>query len=372
MWGWAVLSLDELELLVSCVKSAPTLEEMPTRRLIDKGINGPTAAHVIEEVHTPLNVAYLSFTTGSSAFQNIVGVTYQELGERIAASRKALDLCGIGAGERMLVTYAPLVNVFCPDALKQHGIEWSFLPRSSRDALLLALCKEKPGVLLGESSFLRVTLSQAIELGLQAELPERLCIITAGTPLDLELLPLAKSLGYTVHDLYGCQEFGWLTLDGVPLREDISLVASPVGADFREVVVGGLPMGDSFPYAEEGHICNPAGRVLTYKRVRTHPEYEVVVKATSRGSRELIERTARTILRIKGRIVKVSKNLRLNAPENELHLVPGCIPGEDDIPQADPVILRGATATRLFDCMVEAQSALQGNSKKDPAWIKRR
>lgn len=367
-----MLSLDELELLVSCVKSAPTLEEMPTRRLIDKGINGPTAAHVIEEVHTPLNVAYLSFTTGSSAFQNIVGVTYQELGARIAASRKALDWCGIHAGNRMLVTYAPLVNVFCRDALTQHGLEWSFLSRSSRDALLLALCKEKPDVLLGESSFLRVALSHAVELGLQSQLPSQLCIITAGTPLDLELLPVAEQLGYAVHDLYGCQEFGWLTLDGMPLRDDISLVTSPVGADFREVVVGGLPMGDSFPYSEDGHICNPAGRVLTYKRVRTHPEYEVVVKATTRISRELVERAARTILRIKGRIVKVSRDLRLGAPENELHLYPGNIPGESHDREVEPVVLRGATATQLFDCMIEAQSALQGNSKKDPAWIKGR
>lgn len=367
-----MLSLDELELLVSCMKGAPTLEEMPTRRLIEKGINGPTAAHVIEEVHTPLNVAYLSFTTGSSAFQNIVGVTYQELDARIAASRKALDLCGIKSGSHMLVTYAPLINVFCQDALKQHGLGWSFLSQSSRDALLLALCKEKPNVLLGESSFLRVTLSHAIELGLQSMLPQKLCMITAGTPLDLELLPIAKTLGYEVHDLYGCQEFGWLTLDGIPLREDISLVASPVGNNFREVVVGGLPMGDSFPYSIDGHICNTSGHVLTYKRVRTHPEYEVVVKATTRISRELIERTARTILRIKGRVFKVSRDLKLGAPENELHLYPGNIPGEDDGLRLDPVIIRGATATHLFDCMVEAQAALQNNSKKDPAWIKRR
>ncbi|MFQ9936695.1 MAG: hypothetical protein ACLRXQ_12685 [Phascolarctobacterium faecium] len=40
--------------------------------MADKGIAGPTAAHVIEDVHTPLNLAYLTFTTGTSAFQNIV------------------------------------------------------------------------------------------------------------------------------------------------------------------------------------------------------------------------------------------------------------------------------------------------------------
>jgi hypothetical protein len=367
-----MVSLEELDFLVTNVKSAPTLDEMPSRRLVDKGIAGPTAAHVIEEIHTPLNVAYVTFTTGSSACQNIVGVTHNEIEDKVATARKALDLCGIGAGQRMLVTYAPLVNVFCPEALKQQGVDWFFLARSSRDALLLSLCRDKPDVLLGESSFLRVALAQALEIGLEAELPRKLCILTAGTPLDLELLPLAKKLGYEVHDLYGCQEFGWLTLDGVPLRDDISLIPSPLGTDIREVVVGGLPMGDSFPYSNQGHVCNSAGHVITYKRMRTHPEYEVVVKATTRGSRELIERTARTILRIKGRIVKVSRDLRLNAEENELHLVPSVVPGEFDADELAPVVIRGCKATRLFDRLVEAQSALQHSAKTDPTWIKRR
>ncbi len=367
-----MLTVSELEFLVAAAKSAPTLEEMPSRTLAEKGINGPTAAHVIEQIHTPFNVAYVTFTTGSSAFQNIVGVTHQELEDRSVASRKALDICGIGSGSRMLVTYAPLINVFCRDALTAHGVAWSFLSRSSRDALLLSLCHEKPDVLLGESSFLRVALSQAIDLGLQPDLPKKLCILVAGTPLDLDFLPLVEKLGYEVHDLYGCQEFGWLTLDGVPLRDDISLIRSPAGADYREIAVGGLPMGDSFPYSAGGHICNAAGPVLTYKRVRTHPEYEVVVKATTRGSHELIERTARTILRIKGRIVKVSKDLVLNAAENELHLVPSTIPGETPFDPQDRVVIRGSGATRLFDRMVEAQAALQLSAKTDPTWIKRR
>jgi len=367
-----MFSLSELEFLVSCTQSSPTLGEMPRRSLQDKGIAGPTAAHVIEEVHVPLNVAYLTFTTGSSAFQNIVGVTHQELDDRARASRRALDMCGVQTGQHMLVTYAPLVNVFGQAALVAHGVSWSFLLRSHRDALLLALCQRQPAVLLGESSFLRVTLSQAIELGMQAALPKGLCLITAGTPLDLELLPVAEKLGYVVHDLYGCQEFGWLTLDGVPLRDDITLIASPAGSDFREVAVGGLPMGDSFPWSEAGHICNPAGPVLTYKRRRTHPEYEVIVKATTRGSADLIERTARTILRIKGRVVKVSADLRLNAAENELHLIPSFIPGESAFNAEEVVVIRGSRATVLFDRMVEAQSAFQTSAKTDPTWIKRR
>jgi hypothetical protein len=367
-----MFSLSELEFLVSCIQSSPTLEEMPRRRLQDKGIDGPTAAHVIEEVHVPLNIAYLTFTTGSSAFQNIVGVTYPELDGRTKAAHRALDLCGIGADQHMLVTYAPLVNVFGRSALAERGVEWSFLARSHRDALLLALCQRKPAVLLGESSFLRVTLAQAMELGLREALPKSLCLLTAGTPLDLDLLPVAEKLGYVVHDLYGCQEFGWLTLDGVPLRDDISLIASPIGEDFRDVAVGGLPMGDSFPYSADGHVCNRAGPVLTYKRQRTHPEYEVIVKATTRGSADLIERTARTILRIKGRVVKVSKDLRLNADETELHLVPSFIPGEDAFDPEKTVIIRGQTATNLFERMVEAQFAFQSNAKTDPTWIKRR
>ena len=71
--------LDNLSQMVEDFGGAPTIEEMPRRTLFDKGINGPTAAHVIEEVHVPFNLAYLTFTTGSSAFQNIVGVTHAEL-----------------------------------------------------------------------------------------------------------------------------------------------------------------------------------------------------------------------------------------------------------------------------------------------------
>ncbi len=367
-----MFSLTELEFLVSGIRSSPTLAEMPRRSLRDKGIDGPTAAHVVEEVHTPLNVAYVTFTTGSSAFQNIVGVTHPELDDRVEASRRALDICGLRGGQHMLVTYAPLVNVFSQAGLERHGLEWSFLARSHRDALLLALCQRKPDALLGESSFLRAALAQALDLGLREALPENLCLIAAGTPLDPELLPIAQKLGYAVHDLYGCQEFGWLTLDGVPLRDDISLVASPGGTDLREVVVGGLPMGDSFPCSEAGHLCNPEGKLLTYKRRRTHPEYEVVVKATTRGSADLIERTARTILRIKGRVVKVSKDLRLNADETELHLMPSLIPGEDVFDPDAAVVIRGRGATALFERMVEAQFAFQNNAKTDPAWIKRR
>lgn len=40
-----------LEWLVDAQQGIPTLAEMPRRTLSDKGIAGPTAAHVIEEIH---------------------------------------------------------------------------------------------------------------------------------------------------------------------------------------------------------------------------------------------------------------------------------------------------------------------------------
>lgn len=65
--------ISTLEWLVQAQQGIPSFSEMPRRTLADKGIAGPTAAHVIEEIHTPLNLAMVTFTTGSSAFQNIVG-----------------------------------------------------------------------------------------------------------------------------------------------------------------------------------------------------------------------------------------------------------------------------------------------------------
>ena len=117
-----------LEWLVDAQQGIPTLAEMPRRTLSDKGIAGPTAAHVIEEIHTPLNLALVTFTTGSSAFQNIVGVTQNELLLRSAAGKRVLAECGVTAGQHMVVTYAPLVNVFTRQALDESGLHWSFYP----------------------------------------------------------------------------------------------------------------------------------------------------------------------------------------------------------------------------------------------------
>lgn len=361
--------LDRFEELAETLSTAPSLAEMPRRTLEAKGIAGPTAAHVIEEVHTPFNLAYLTFTTGSSAFQNIVGVVHSEIEGRCEVARRLFLALGIAAGRRMLVTYAPLVNVFSKAALDRHGIAWSFLSRSSRDAFIAKVCRDKPDIILGESSFIRASVAEAKRLGFKDDLPKRCVVLTAGTPLDLELLPEVEGLGWEIHDLYGCQEFGWLTLDGVPLRDDVALVPSPAGEGYRELVVGGLPMADSFPVAESGHVCNPAGKILTYRRRRTHPEYEVVVLSTTLAASESIDKAARTILRIKGRVVKVSPQLRTHAPATELMLVPGL--AGTAVPLDGPRFA-GPVATKMFDDLVQAQLDLAATAKTDPVWTKRR
>nr|WP_321461396.1 acyl carrier protein [uncultured Cohaesibacter sp.] len=362
--------LNQFVEIADVLSSAPSLEEMPRRCLADKGINGPTAAHVIEEVHVPFNLSYMTFTTGSSAFQNIVGVVETELPQRCDVARRIFDALEISAGQRMLVTYAPLVNVFSKVALERAGISWEFLTRSSRDSFIAKLCQNKPDVIVGESSFIRASLAEAKKLGLAEYLPEKCKILAAGTPLDLELIEEVRGSGFSVHDLYGCQEFGWLVLDGVPLRDDLSLVPSPAGSKYRELVVGGLPMADSFPVTTTGHVCNPAGHILTYRRQRTHPEYEVMVKATTQASAETIDKVARTILRIKGRIVKVCPDLETNAEATVLELVPGM--GERDEANADALRLVGPEKTVMFDDLVKAQLALQSTAKNDPTWTKGR
>jgi ACP-SH:acetate ligase len=364
--------LRNLENMVNDFGTAPTLEMVERRTLADKGIAGATAAHVIEEIHTPYNLAFVSFTTGSTAFQNIVGVTHAELPDRIDASLKAFSMAGVAQGSHALVTYAPLVNVFPVAALKRYGLTWNFPRRSSRDAFLLSLCLDKPSLVVGESSFIRASLADALSLGLINEIPRGVIVFTAGTTLDLELLPVAERYGWQVHDIYGCQEFGWLTLDGIPLRNDISLIPSPQQAPYRELVVGGLPMADSFPVSVSGHVCHvsqrPAGEIITYRRHRTHPEYEVYVAATTLNSAETAGRVARTILRIKGRVVKVRPDVRVSAPATVLELVSSV--AEHDRRPDVTAIITGPEKTCMFDLMVQAQLNLQQTSKTDPTWNK--
>lgn len=361
--------LSEMSMLVEEFGSAPKIEEMPQRTLLDKGIYGPTAAHVLEQVHTPLNLAYLTFTTGSSAFQNIVGITYAELEERSLASKKALNMAGVYSGDKILFTYPPLVNVFSKQALDEYGLNWTFLKRSSRDAFLVALYEEQPRVVVGESSFLRVAIEDAKAIGVLESLPRELIFLTAGTPLDLELLEVVDKYlpSSKVHDLYGCQEFGWLALNGVLLREDISLVpACGSGQGEYEVLVGGLPMGDCFPVATSGHICDGKGKLITYRRKRSYPEYEVLVRQTILNSQATVERTARTILRIKSRVVKVAPDIVTGAEHTVLELIPAM--GSSEL----CIKICGPEKTAMFDSLLRAQLEYQQSSKADPVWIKRK
>lgn len=364
-------TIDLLEEAVVSFGGAPTLEEMPGRTLSNKGIAGPTAAHVIEEIHAPLNLAYLTFTTGSSAFQNIVGVTHSEIEGRIEVAKEIFGRLNVSDTSSLVVTYPPLVNVFSAAALTACGIDWSFLLRSSRDAFTVAMCKQQPEMVIGESSFLRVALQQARDLGFKDQFPKSCILLTAGTPLDLDLLPIAQEFGFEVHDLYGCQEFGWLTLDGVPLRKDISLAPSPRGDSYRELVVGGLPMGDSFVLSEAGHVCNREGKIITYRRERTYPEYDVIVTETTASTAETLERAARTILRIKSRIVRVSPELKTGQAQTKLILRPALVGGEKDV-QVEDFEIVGPEKTQMFEALYQAQVELQTSEKKDPAWIKRR
>ncbi len=366
----AINPFDSLRETVAQLGMAPAFPEMPRRTLADKGCAGPTAAHVIEEVHVPKNFAYISFTTGSTAFQNVIGVTAAEIPDRIEASRRALELAGISPGARMLVTYPPLILVFPKEALEQYGIAWSFLKRSSRDALLVALRDESPDLLLGESTFIKTALLDAEKLGLSDRLPRVERILVAGTPMDLELPQAARTiLGAEVHDLYGCQEFGWLTLDGIPVRDDISLIPSPLGGDFHEILVGGLPMSDSFPVAGAGHIQNGAGKIITYRRVRTYPDFEVIVEATPLPDAGVLERVARTIIRTKARIVKCSPDLQTGAPRTILSLRPS-VPARDV--HLPPAAIEGPVKTRLFEVMAQAQIEYESKKTWDPTYTKRR
>lgn len=126
-------------------------------------------------------------------------------------------------------------------------------------------------------------------------------------------------------------------------------------------------MGDSFPCSESGHVCNKAGKIITYRRERTYPEYEVIVKATTLASAVTLNRVARSILRIKGRIVKVSPEVQVNAEQTILELRGDPISGIE-IPS---VTITGPIQTEFFDTMVQAQLDYQQNSKADPVWTKR-
>ncbi len=360
------LRLDEFVRLTEEFSTAPTLAAMARRTLADKDAAGPTSAHVIEEIHTPLNLAYTTFTTGSTAFQNIVGVTWPELPERAAAGAAALRRAGARPGDAVLLCYGPLGNVFSRGAFEEAGVRPQFLAHSSRDSFLAALCQDRPALVVGESSFLRASLEDAKKLGLWDLVPEGASLLCAGTPLDLELIPVAAEKGAAVHDLYGCQEFGWLVMDGVPLRDDLTLVPEAARDGWATLAVGGLPTGDSFPVGGAGHRLNPAGPICTYARRRTAPELEVVVRACTAQSAMTLERACRTILRTKGRIVRPAPAVQMGAAANTLELMAAW---PDN---ASVAVIDDPAKTVLFARLLEAQEQYQATAKSDPLWTKGR
>ena len=340
--------------------SGPLLSEMPRYTLADKMQDGPTAAHRIEEIHTPYNFAYITCTTGTSAFQNLVGVTKYELPARKAAGLKALKAVGLRQGDHLLITYPPLVSVFSPEVFEESGIEISFIKRPSRDALLAALCALRPAAVLGESSFLRAALADAGRMGLRGELPDHMIMIAAGSPMDPGLREEADRVNWNeVHDLYGCQEFGWLCLDGVPLREDVFIWDSGRQDGRRSLIVGGLPTEDCF-YVREDPVKGMCIDTPSRVRAETAPETEIL--ASTAADVTTVQRAARSILRIKGRIVRVSGECVCRADATVLRVF---IPGTEQ-----ETVLTGPGSTRMFDDLLEAQKAYQREARTDPVWNK--
>ncbi|MDD4280970.1 MAG: acyl carrier protein [Candidatus Methanofastidiosa archaeon] len=362
---------EDLKESVELFSTVPAFGEMEHRTLADKGINGPTAAHVVEEVHTPLNYAYITFTTGTTAWQNIIGITPNEKEYRKSVGKNALKMAGVREGHKAMFCYPPLLNAITRGALEDLGVSWTFLTKSSRDSFLMDLYYKEPTVIFGESSFLKVALQDAVKLDIADDLPHVDIVNCIGTPLDLEAPDIIRDvLGAKVNDIYGNQEFGWITMNGTPVREDVSFVRSEVGSDYRETVVGGLPTGDSFPIVTSGHVLDKEGKVVTYMRRRTLPDYEVYVRETTVSAHQTIERAARSMLRIKSKVVKVPDDVVTDADRTVLELLPALPPKIKD--EREPILIEGPEKTRMFDLLVQAQLDYQTLSIKDPCWIKGR
>lgn len=354
--------IAELKTFISEFGTAPTLDEMERRGLREKGIDGPTGAHVIEEIHTPFNFAYITATTGTTAFQNLVGVTHHEIPGRIHAVRRLFELASLKKGSRMLVTYPPLVSVFSKEALDDLDVTAEFLLRSERDAFILSACETKPDIIVGESTFLKAALTDAMRMGMLDLFPRGITFLAAGTPLDLEFPEVAETLVQgKVHDLYGCQEFGFLTLDGIPLRKDVTLLKWT--DDYYDLLVGGIPTGDCFSVSQKGHRCNPLGTILTYSRFRREEECQIIVKQTTANGIDTLYRLAKTILRIKARIIRIDPDAVLGADHTRL-LVSN--------PEGEKRLLENPAETELFDCLLNAQMDYQAKCKRDPVWLKGR
>jgi hypothetical protein len=83
-----------------------------------------------------------------------------------------------------------------------------------------------------------------------------------------------------------------------------------------------------------------------------------------------VDRAARTMLRIKSRVVKVHPDVKVNSDATELDIVPSVAPA-GKVPES-VMTIRGPQATRMFDVLVRAQLEMQQSAKTDPAWCKHR
>ena len=161
-------------------------------------------------------------------------------------------------------------------------------------------------------------------------------------------------------------------MDGVPLRDDIAL-QNRNGKDYYELIVGGLPMSDSFPVSSKGHVLNREGRIITYRRMRTYPDFEVCVLESPLPNAEVVQRVARTILRTKARIVKCSPKLKTGADRTLLELTLSVSTGNSGVDESDmPALIEGPEKTRLFDVFGEAQVKYELEKVWDPAYTKKR
>ena len=93
------------------------------------------------------------------------------------------------------------------------------------------------------------------------------------------------------------------------------------------------------------------------------------VVATPHSDPTIVEKTARSILRIKSRVVKVRPDIQCGSGATALELVPSIVPTGQPFKAAATII--GPEKTRLFDSLVEAQIAFQKTGKTDPAWVKK-
>jgi hypothetical protein len=96
----------------------------------------------------------------------------------------------------------------------------------------------------------------------------------------------------------------------------------------------------------------------------------VFVRETTVNAMQTIERAARSILRIKTKVIKVPDDVVLDADHTVLELRPSIPTKEDE--GLEPIIIEGPVKTKMFDLLVQAQLDYQTLNIKDPCWVKGR